>query len=66
MALPATQNLGRFKFNADLINGIRSPELFEGCPECLRHGRRGYLKIKAGKFGQFLGCVEWPVCNYTR
>ena len=66
LAFLATQNLGRFKFNADLIHGIRSPVSFEGCPECLRHGRRGYLKAIDGQFGSFLGCNEWPACRYTR
>lgn len=66
VAFLATQNLGRFKFSADLINGIRPPESFAGCPECWRHGRRGYLKVKVGQFGRFIGCDEWPACNYTR
>jgi hypothetical protein len=66
MAFPAMQNLGRFKFSGDLIHGIRQPTPFEGCPEWLRHGRRGYLLEKDGQFGRFVGCNEWPVCDYSR
>jgi ssDNA-binding Zn-finger/Zn-ribbon topoisomerase 1 len=66
VAFPATQNLGRFNFSGDLINGVRPPKSFEGCPECLKHGRRGYLIMKEGQFGRFIGCSEWPICNYTR
>ncbi len=66
MAIPATQNLGRFDFHANLINGIRVPESFKGCPKCLNHGMRGYLKLKNGISGPFFGCSEWPACSYTK
>lgn len=25
----------------------------------------GYLIRRSGKFGSFLGCVNWPTCKYT-
>ena len=33
----------------------------EICPRC-----DGWLQKKNGKFGAFLGCSSWPICNYTR
>ncbi len=32
------------------------------CPSC----ESGKLHLKAGKFGAFLGCNNYPDCNYTR
>jgi DNA topoisomerase-1 len=32
------------------------------CPSC----RKGTLHLKTGKFGAFLGCSEYPTCNYTK
>lgn len=31
------------------------------CPRC-----DGWLRLKAGKHGQFFGCVNYPVCNFTK
>ena len=33
----------------------------EACPRC-----DGCLESKPGKFGRFLGCSNWPTCNYKR
>ena len=33
----------------------------ERCPEC-----GGHLKKKKGKYGYFIGCSNYPNCNYTR
>ncbi|OYW13775.1 MAG: DNA topoisomerase I, partial [Rhodospirillales bacterium 12-54-5] len=32
------------------------------CPSC----SKGELHLKTGKFGSFLGCSNYPECNYTR
>lgn len=32
------------------------------CPECAD----GLLSLKLGKFGSFVGCSNYPTCNYTR
>lgn len=32
------------------------------CPQC----HKGHLSIKLGKFGAFLGCSDYPTCNYTK
>jgi DNA helicase IV len=36
--------------------------LIETCPEC----RKGTLRKQSGKFGEFLGCSNYPGCRYTR
>lgn len=61
-----SRNKGRFNLDAKLIKGIDAPRWFEGCPECLNHERRGYLKEKRSIFGKFVGCSEWPACGYKR
>ena len=33
----------------------------EACPSC-----GGWLEMKMGKFGRFLGCSNYPDCDYTR
>ena len=33
----------------------------QGCPTC-----DGWLLTKSGKYGLFLGCSNWPTCDYTR
>ena len=33
----------------------------ESCPSC-----GGWLEMKMGKFGRFLGCSNYPACGYTR
>lgn len=33
----------------------------EACPEC-----DGWLDVRMGKYGRFLGCTNFPACSYTR
>ena len=33
----------------------------ETCPKC-----GGWLQIRMGKYGRFLGCTSFPTCKYTR
>jgi len=33
----------------------------ESCPEC-----DGWLETRMGRFGRFLGCSNYPACEYTR
>ena len=35
--------------------------VIEGCPLC-----KGWLETRMGRYGRFLGCSNWPVCDYTR
>jgi DNA helicase-4 len=33
----------------------------DACPRC-----HGWLRPRTGKYGEFLGCTNWPACNYTK
>ena len=37
-------------------------EEFELCPSCTS----GYLTMRTGKYGNFMGCSSYPRCRYTR
>lgn len=37
-------------------------EAAKTCPSC----KKGQLNLKTGKFGSFLGCSNYPECNFTR
>jgi DNA topoisomerase-1 len=37
------------------------------CPKCIEEGREGgRLALKGGRFGAFIGCVNYPECQYRR
>ncbi|MDE0077126.1 MAG: UvrD-helicase domain-containing protein [Caldilineaceae bacterium] len=36
-------------------------EALEPCPDC-----SGWLEIRMGRYGRFMGCSNWPACDYTR
>ncbi len=41
--------------------------LDETCPLCPQEGRKpGQLVVKLGRYGKFIGCSNWPDCNYIR
>ncbi len=46
------------------INGVEdkkeAPQGEDSCPRC-----GGSLKLRSGKFGEFLGCGNFPQCRYT-
>lgn len=65
-AFRPTQNVRTFDFDPRLIEGVAPPMFYEGCPTCLNLGMRGYLEKRRGMFGGFIGCSEYPKCNYTR
>lgn len=44
-----------------LIKYIRMAEKANVCPEC-----GGILVERAGKFGKFYGCSNYPKCNFTK
>jgi len=53
-----------------LDNNLPSHYESELCPSCRADDRRkseyiGVLKIRKGKFGNFLGCTRYPDCKYT-
>jgi len=41
--------------------GIEELEKLETCPKC----GAGHLTLKEGKYGSFIGCDQYPKCNYT-
>ena len=55
----------------DALNDALAPNIFparadgsdpRACPTC----SVGRLSLKTGKFGAFIGCSNYPECNYTR
>ncbi len=55
----------------EALNGILGPHIFprgadgkpdRTCPKC----GDGVLSLKVGRFGAFVGCSNYPECNYTR
>ncbi|HAD25098.1 MAG TPA: DNA topoisomerase I, partial [Alphaproteobacteria bacterium] len=55
----------------DKLNEVLGPHVFpetepgvdpRRCPAC----EAGKLSLKVGRFGAFIGCSEYPECNYTR
>jgi DNA topoisomerase-1 len=48
---------------------VRPPEVIlpEMCPRCPDEGREpAHLARKLGRFGWFIGCMNYPECTYTR
>lgn len=55
----------------DSLNEILGPHIFpqpagggdpRKCPNC----ETGELSLKLGRFGSFVGCTNYPTCNFTR
>ena len=55
----------------DVITDALAPFIFperedgsdpRSCPKC----KEGGLSVKTGKFGAFIGCENYPTCNFTR
>ena len=55
----------------ETLNNVLAPYIFpetedgkdpRACPKCTD----GRLSLKTGKFGAFIGCSNYPDCNYTR
>ncbi len=55
----------------DALNDLLEPHIFPAradggdvrqCPQC----GTGKLSLKVGRFGAFIGCANYPDCNYTR
>lgn len=42
---------------------MRTPyqEILGKCPSC----NEGYLKMRIGRYGKFIGCSKFPNCHYT-
>jgi DNA topoisomerase-1 len=55
----------------DALNDLLEPHIFperadgrprRECPQC----GNGQLSLKTGRFGAFIGCSNYPECNFTR
>ena len=55
----------------DALNDLLAPHIFpakadgsdpRACPSCAD----GKQSLKLGRFGSFIGCTNYPTCNYTR
>ncbi len=55
----------------DALNDLLAPHIFpvradgvdpRTCPSCAD----GKLSLKLGRFGSFIGCTNYPTCNFTR
>lgn len=51
--------LGEYYFPTDPDHPEQDPR---NCPTC----QTGRLSLKLGRFGAFIGCSNYPTCNYTR
>ncbi len=70
VAIAGTKEL-RIAQVVDALNDMLGPHIFpdkgdgtdpRACPKC----GNGQLGMKLGKFGAFIGCSNYPECNYTR
>jgi len=69
----AVEDIGELRISEvlDALNESLGPLIFpkkedgsdpRACPSC----DNGKLSLKTGKFGAFIGCSNYPDCNYTR
>lgn len=70
VAVAGTKDL-RVSEVLDVITDALAPFIFPAredgsnprtCPKC----KEGGLSVKTGKFGAFIGCENYPTCNFTR
>lgn len=38
----------------------------QACPQCQQQQREGELQLRHGKHGPFLGCNQYPACDYIK
>ncbi len=74
----AVEDIGELRISEvlDALNESLGPLIFpkkedgsspRACPTCKDEGREnGQLSLKTGRYGAFIGCVNYPECNYTR
>ena len=74
----AVEDIGELRISEvlDALNESLGPLIFpkkedgsdpRACPTCAKEGREGgRLSLKTGRYGAFIGCVNYPECNYTR
>jgi DNA topoisomerase-1 len=69
-ALDETKEL-RITHVLDALNDVLAPHIFPvpadgGDPRKCQSCGTGQLSLKLGKFGNFIGCSNYPECKYTR
>lgn len=52
---------GRSNYKQAIYSKTKSTVLNENCPKCGNH-----LTNRVGKFGKFIGCTNYPTCNFTK
>ena len=74
----AVEDIGELRISEvlDALNESLGPLIFpkkedgsdpRACQTCKDEGRDGgQLSLKTGRYGAFIGCVNYPECNYTR
>ncbi|MEM8770713.1 MAG: type I DNA topoisomerase [Pseudomonadota bacterium] len=74
----AIEDIGELRISEvlDALNESLGPLIFpkkedgsdpRACPTCAEEGRAdGQLSLKTGRYGAFIGCTNYPDCNYTR
>ncbi len=74
----AVEDIGELRISEvlDALNESLGPLIFpakedgsdpRACPACAEAGREGgRLSLKTGRYGAFIGCSNYPECNYTR
>ncbi|MEO1251181.1 MAG: type I DNA topoisomerase [Pseudomonadota bacterium] len=74
----AVEDIGELRISEvlDALNESLGPLIFpkkedgsdpRACPACAEEGRPdGRLSLKTGRYGAFIGCANYPECNYTR
>ncbi|MDI6785795.1 MAG: type I DNA topoisomerase [bacterium] len=58
---PFLSSLEKAKIKMEDVKSSREVEVEDTCPKC-----QAKLKIKIGRFGEFLACSNYPECKYTK
>lgn len=58
---PFFSSLEKAKIMMEDVKSSREVEVEDTCPKC-----QSRLKIKIGRFGEFLACSNYPQCKYTK
>jgi len=51
----------KIKYSLEHIDKLQGIDINRKCPKC----KDGNLLIKKGKFSDFIGCSNWPTCDYS-
>lgn len=54
------------KINHQLFSAHEHALEHQACPKCQENQREGELQLRHGKHGPFLGCNQYPECDYIK